>query len=273
LGEYPVAQGPVVLWVEEGARWRIAERIRRLRRGLGISDADARALPIRFIILRGLKLDRQAHVLQLRQELQLSRPSLLVVDNLSRIHTGDENRPGEIGRATGALADIQRDFDCTVNLVHHDRKNAGLSEVSASTNLRGSSDLDAWWRCRVYIGREDDGTIVVKPQSKDGVAAQPYAMHLEDDPDGSVRLVWDGLTTNPREATIDAAMMASVARLGLGATVNNITNESGKRKGLVIASLRRLVDRHQLALEDIVGKGNQPAKRYRLTGGSREVLD
>jgi hypothetical protein len=39
----------------------------------------------------------------------------------------------------------------------------------------------------------------------------------------------------------------------------------------VIASLRRLVDRHQLALEDIVGKGNQPAKRYRLKGGSREV--
>src|SRR5438128_497588 len=34
LGQYDVSQGPAVLWVEEGARWRISQRVRRIRRGL-----------------------------------------------------------------------------------------------------------------------------------------------------------------------------------------------------------------------------------------------
>lgn len=42
LGEYNVTQGPVVLWVEEGAHWRIAQRIRRFR---PVSGSPTRTRP------------------------------------------------------------------------------------------------------------------------------------------------------------------------------------------------------------------------------------
>lgn len=157
LGQYDVTQGPVVLWVEEGARWRIAQRIWRLRRGLSITDQEAAELPIRFIVLRGLKVDRPPDLIALRKEVELGpMPVLLVVDNLTRIHTKDENRPAEISPVLDALAGIQRDYGTTIDIIHHDRKN-GTGDVDASMQLRGSSDLDAWWRNLIYVGRRDDG--------------------------------------------------------------------------------------------------------------------
>lgn len=270
LGQYPVSQGPVILWIEEGARWRISQRIQRLRRGLGIGDEEAASLPIRFIVLRGLRLDRPADVVKLRKELERgSPPVLLGIDNLSRIHTKDENRPSELGPVLATLADLQRDFGCTIDLIHHNRKNLNGAEADIGSNLRGSSDLDAWWRNRSYIERRPDGTVVVKPQSKDGVAAQPYAVHLEDHPDGSIRLVWDGEASKPGEVEIDRLVTSAIRRLGMSATVNNIVKATERGKPAVVRSLRRLVEQGLASTESCLVNG-QEGVRYRMQKGGTE---
>ena len=267
LGQYPVSQGPVVLWVEEGARWRISQRVRRLRRGLGITDEEAATIPLRFIALRGLKMDRPADLASLRQDLELGPvPALLAIDNLSRIHNRDENRPSEIGPVLDALASIQRDFGCTIDAIHHDRKNFN-GAADASSNLRGSTDLDAWWRNLVYVGVRNDGRTEVKPQSKDGVAAMPYLIHLEDQTDGSIRLVWDGIVSDPKHAKVDADVMAAITTLGMKATVNNIAKESGHSKPAVIASLSRQENAGIIAAEDCIVETGQKATRYRPQTG------
>jgi hypothetical protein len=262
-----VTQGPVVLWVEEGARWRIAQRIRRLRRGLGITDQEAAELPIRFIVLRGLKVDRPSDLIALRKDVELGpMPVLLVVDNLTRIHTKDENKPSEISPVLDALAGIQRDYGTTIDIIHHDRKN-GAGDVDASTQLRGSSDLDAWWRNLIYVGRRDDGSTTVKPQSKDGVAALPYLVHVEDLPDGSVCMVWDGVADDPRHGPVDGDVLAAIGRLGLRATMNTVVKEAGRGKSTVIGSLTRLEKAGKIAREDCVIETGQKAFRYRLETG------
>jgi len=102
-------------------------------------------------------------------------PKLIIVDTLHRFLLGDENSAQDAKSMLDACADLMREFNCSVLLVHH----TGVSD-EAQHRARGSSA----WRGALDIeisivpAKSDSPIEIVQRKSKDSEMAQPLACRL-----------------------------------------------------------------------------------------------
>lgn len=105
-----------------------------------------------------------------------SRPELIVIDTLHRFLSGDENSAQDAKTMLDACAELQREFCCSVLLVHH----TGVSD-EAQHRARGSSA----WRGALDIeisivpAKNDNPMEVVQRKSKDAELAAPVYGELQ----------------------------------------------------------------------------------------------
>ena len=67
-------------------------------------------------------------------------PDLIIVDTLARVAIGaDENSSRDMGGVIAAVDEIRKEFQCTILLVHHTRKNGGAERGSSA--IRGAADV------------------------------------------------------------------------------------------------------------------------------------
>ena len=89
---------------------------------------------------------------RLRLRLSISRPTLLVLDNLADVFAGNENVRPLVRQFIGALRKLAMEFDCAVLLLAH-------PSLSGLTNGSGTSGSTAWnnsVRSRLYLSRKSD---------------------------------------------------------------------------------------------------------------------
>jgi energy-coupling factor transporter ATP-binding protein EcfA2 len=134
LGRLIHTETPRVLYVDEENPEGLV--IRRLRR-LGLTSVGEEN--IRFLHRQGIRLDRKPELL-LDEALDWG-PSLIVLDSLTRMHTGDENNAGEVARLfNDGINPLARETGATTLLLHHVTKTESSSSFARA---RGSGDISA----------------------------------------------------------------------------------------------------------------------------------
>ena len=103
-------------------------------------------------------------------------PSAVVIDTLHRFMSGDENSAQDAKTMLDACADLQREFGCTVILVHH----TGVSDEAqhrarGSSAWRGALDIEI----SVVPGKDERPVQIVQRKAKDSEEAEPIWVTLE----------------------------------------------------------------------------------------------
>jgi hypothetical protein len=253
LGKYAVPEpGPVLIYLAEDALPVVRERIAGMARHRGI---DLGPVEIHVITAPVLRLDRDRDRTRLWETTRQLRPRLLVLDPLVRLHGIDENHAGEVAELLAYFRSLQRQFDLSVLLVHHTRKNAA-GGVAAGQGLRGSSDIHAFGDSNLYLRRTREH-LVLSSEHRAAPAAQSvyleliatdsHTTHLEvvgELRDGSAKLTVDGsakLTTDGKQRGLEQRVLdflspcATVTRAKLRDSLG-VKNE---RLGEALESLER----------------------------------
>jgi hypothetical protein len=212
LGKYAVPEpGPVLVYLAEDALLAVRERVEGMARHRGL---DVAGVAIHVITAPVLRLDRDRDRTRLWETAKRLRPRLLLLDPLVRLHGIDENNAGEVAELLAYFRSLQRQFELSVLLVHHTRKNAA-GGVAAGQGLRGSSDIHAFGDSNLYLRRTREHLVLssehrAAPASAsvylDLIATDAETAHLEvvaELQDGSTRLTVNGKRRSLEESVLD----------------------------------------------------------------------
>jgi hypothetical protein len=245
LGKYAVPEpGPVLVYLAEDALPVVRERIAGMARHRGL---DLCPVEIHVITAPVLRLDHDRDRTRLWETTRQLRPRLLVLDPLVRLHGIDENHAGEVAELLAYFRSLQRQFDLSVLLVHHTRKNAG-GGVAAGQGLRGSSDIHAFGDSNLYLRRTREHLVLSSEHRAAPAAPSVYleliatdsqTTHLEvigELRDGSAKLTMDGKQRGLEQRVLELlAPGATVTRAKLRDSLG-VKNE---RLGEALESLER----------------------------------
>jgi hypothetical protein len=219
LGKYAVPEpGPVLVYLAEDALLAVRERVEGMARHRGL---DVAGVAIHVITAPVLRLDRGPDRARLLETTRRLRPRLLVLDPLVRLHGIDENNAGEVAELLAYFRSLQRQFELSVLLVHHTRKNAA-GGVAAGQGLRGSSDIHAFGDSNLYLRRTREHLVLSSehraapasaPVYLDLVATDAETAHLEvvaELQDGSTRLTVNGKRRSLEERVLDLLTQGTV---------------------------------------------------------------
>ncbi len=167
---FPVTTAcPVTLLCAEDPNPVLAARLTALARSRSTDIAD---LPIEVIVEPTVRLPEALP--RLAATLARSRPGLLLLDPLIRLHRADENSATEMAVVLDGLRDLARAAHTTILLVHHARK--AQSGSSPGVGLRGSSDLAAFGDSNLYLRRLTEARLELRIEHR--AAACPAPLHL-----------------------------------------------------------------------------------------------
>ncbi len=208
---------------------------------------DLGSVEIHVITTPVLRLDGNRDRTRLWETTRQLRPRLLVLDPLVRLHGIDENSAGEVARLLAYFRSLQRQFDISVLLVHHTRKNAA-GGVAAGQGLRGSSDIHAFGDSNLYLRRSREHLLLSSEHRAAPAAATVYlelvatdekTTHLEvvrEQRDGSAKLTIDGKQRSLEERVLDLLDQgATVTR----AKLRDCLGVKNERLGEVLEALER----------------------------------
>jgi AAA domain len=174
LGRYAVpAPGPALVYLAEDALPVVRQRVAGMARHRGI---DLARVEMHVITAPVLRLDRDPDRTRLLETTRRLRPRLLVLDPLVRLHGIDENHAGEVAALLAYFRSLQRQFDVSVLLVHHTRKNAA-GGAAAGQGLRGSGDIHAFGDSNLYLRRAQDH-LVLSTEHRAAPASPPVPLAL-----------------------------------------------------------------------------------------------
>lgn len=186
LGKYAVPEpGPVLIYLAEDALPVVRERVEGMARHRGL---DLAGVEIDVITAPVLRLDRDPDRMRLVETTRRLQPRLLLLDPLVRLHGIDENNASEVAALLAYFRSLQRQFDVSVLLVHHTRKNAAAG-AAAGLGLRGSSDIHAFGDSNLYLRRGKEH-LVLSTEHRAAPASPPIHLAL--------------VTTNPDTTHLEA---------------------------------------------------------------------
>jgi RecA-family ATPase len=237
LGRYTIPEpGPVLVYLAEDALPAVRQRIEGMARHRGLHLAQ---VEIHVITAPVLRLDRDRDQTRLSETTRQLGPSLLVLDPLVRLHGIDENNAGEVAELLAYFRALQRQFDLSVMLVHHTRKNT-TGGVAAGQGLRGSSDIHAFGDSNLYLRRTREH-LVLSSEHRAAPASAPVYLELVATDDKTIHLEVIGELEGGKRRGLEERVLDL---LGQGATVTRaklrdslaVKNE---RLGEVLESLER----------------------------------
>lgn len=133
LGQKLLVHGPVMYLDKENPQDVIYERLR----GFGLTD---KGIPlIHYYYRPDALLDRSPEALM--DDAILIKPTLIVLDSLTRFHSQDENSAGTMNKLfNDSIIPLSRETGAAVLLLHHTNKMEGGSTYQ---RIRGSGDISA----------------------------------------------------------------------------------------------------------------------------------
>lgn len=178
MGHFPVvAPGKVLVYAAEDSIDSVRHRISDLASARALTLAN---LDLALLAVPSLRLDTPVDLARLRATVALHRPRLLVLDPLVRLHKLDENSAGEISALLGELRTMQREYQVSILLVHHLRKN-GAAASQPGQALRGSGDLHAWGDVNLYLQRKS-ASVSLSIEHRSAASPPPLLFSLLESP-------------------------------------------------------------------------------------------
>ena len=189
LGRFRTRQGRVLYVDEESPPGLLPHRLHKLIK------AHTQEIPqenLQFVMGQGLCLARETSLGQLRRTIQATRPTLVIVDSLIRVHGSEENSASEMAKVFGAVKALVREFGCAVLFADHQKK-PGLGTVSQDLMLRGTTEKVAFVDTLLSLTRKDGALVVEHSKSRFALPVPSFVIAIEDQgPDHTVvRVVGD----------------------------------------------------------------------------------
>jgi hypothetical protein len=162
------------------------------------------------IVATTLRLDSTPDRTRLQGTVQRLAPRLLLLDPLVRLHGIDENHAGEVAQLLAYFRLLQRQFDLSVILVHHTRKNAA-GGVAAGQGLRGSSDIHAFGDSNLYLRRTKEH-LVLSSEHRAAPPAPPVYLELIGTDEETTHLQVIAELENPKRRSLQEQVLDLLAK-------------------------------------------------------------
>lgn len=268
LGRFAVKQPRRVIYIqEEDSIQRVLRRFKKLLKGDPTRRPPSDEF-LRWSIRAGFKIDSQAWVDKLRQELMAYPAEVVVLDVFNRLHSLEENKQSDMTKLLNTLMDFNRLFGCAFIVVHHNRKPQAGSEARANQMIRGSGVLAGWGECSLYLRRsKDKDTIIVTPESKDAPEMEDFTIVLRDQDNGGIVLEMGEVEVKATLTVGDKAVLDAIddlAARGVGPTVKSVSEAVGRDRSTTQTRLAKLAEAGYLTASPISDTPNA-TKIYRRT--------
>lgn len=156
FGVFETKKAGVLIIDEEDSAALIKDRLIKL-------GAD-KNLNINFSIMTGFKADNKEKMQVLEQELVKRKISVLIIDSLVRIHSGDENSAKDMSSLFRKISWLKKN-GITVLINHHHRKGQNSQSVDNQV-MRGSVDILAALDCHMMITKEGNDLILTQSKNR-----------------------------------------------------------------------------------------------------------
>lgn len=175
LGTFPTKRCNILYLDKENGASIMKDRVKMIKTGLGCDDID-----LAYIFFSNIKIDRPTDFDIIENLINENKIDLLVVDTYRRAIRFDENDAGAVSHLfVDYLRPLAEKYDCTIVLIHHDRKGGG--EGDEMDNIRGSSDLANY--CDFIFRNERNGNNLILKQLKMRAAPEqePVSINIDTD--------------------------------------------------------------------------------------------
>jgi RecA-family ATPase len=229
------APRPVILLCAEDPTAVLAQRLDALARS---RSKTLHELPIEVIVEPVVRLPEALP--RLAATLLRSRPALLLLDPLIRLHRADENSATEMAIVLDGLRDLARASHTAILLVHHARK--APSNGSPGTGLRGSSDLAAFGDSNLYLRRLADSTLELRIEHRAAAAPQPRCLKLCVEAQNSIAYFQPQERNDPHHDPTASRLLAILQQSPSPLSASALRTKLGLRNQTVVTALRVLLD-------------------------------
>jgi AAA domain len=229
-----LAPGPVVLLCAEDPQAVVSSRLTALARARERALND---LPIE-VIVDAVRLPEGLD--RLEATLAATRPRLLLLDPLIRLHRADENSASEMSFILDGLRNLARSSRTAILLVHHARKAVA---GNAGAGLRGSSDLAAFGDTNLYLRRlSQDAALELKIEHRAAAAPAPLRLKLVVDDGAMPSARFDAIDREQQEDPTVGRVLHLLASSTEPLSSAALREKLGVRNQLVADALRGLAD-------------------------------
>lgn len=179
LGRSVMHHGRVYYIDEENPEDVVRQRLEKL----GLSAEDSKKL--KYVHHKAVRLDKEPE--RIIQDIMDFDPELVIIDSLTRIHTGDENSAGFIAQLfNDGINPIVRNTGAALLLLHHVNKSDGTSSFG---RLRGSSDISGSIDAGYDAKKVGPHIHISNFKSRRARSGGMIAAEIVDKPDGSIAVV------------------------------------------------------------------------------------
>lgn len=191
LGHFATQQGTVLIIDEESHLPGVVARAKMLEAANPLGPD----LPVHFAVGRGLRLDNSSAE-ELDRDMARLKPTLVILDSLTRIHGANENDAGQMADVFANAKQLMRKHGAAFLFTDHVRKLGPVSN-DPEERLRGSTEKRAWPDAIFAADPiKDEPTTALTfthTKSRHGRKLDPFKIRLEiDSLAGTAQLVHAG---------------------------------------------------------------------------------
>jgi AAA domain len=189
LNRFPTTKGPVLYIDEEGADALNRHRFKKLLAGKLLSPEG---VEVHLTIQQGLFVDNLESETSLRETLERLKPSLVIIDALIRVFSGDENSASDMRDTFSIVKRIIRDFKCFILFADHQGKQSPFAPqlgMQVQRDVRGSSEKRAFVDSMLLLEKRNNVLLVEHAKSRHGMAVESFAIKIEDTADNTATIV------------------------------------------------------------------------------------
>lgn len=172
------AQGRVLYVDEENPINVVHDRLKRLG-----FDPSKHSGNMRYLWNQGIRLDKSDKLLDEALDFQ---PTLIVLDSLTRFHSGDENSSGFVSALFNeGIKPLAREVGAAVVVIHHHGKSGEGSRGSSDIHNASDAVIDLFG-----AGIDNPGQFTMHlTKSRRRLGGSDWPVSVTDRPDGSVELI------------------------------------------------------------------------------------
>ncbi|MCZ6625267.1 MAG: AAA family ATPase, partial [Deltaproteobacteria bacterium] len=139
-----------------------------------------------YSVKKGVRLDDPQWREVLEWEIRSFRPEFVYLDVFTRLHAKNINDPAEMGEIVLFLDHLNREYNCTIIILHHTRKNnAGGDDHD---EIIGSRVLGGFAEATLFFSKTKEKGVLrvrvaLKDEPEDGSFEPEFLIRLTDTPD------------------------------------------------------------------------------------------
>jgi len=264
LGVFQAQKGTVIAFNAEDDPSRITkQRLSGIAnsRKLKLEDAD-----FHLIDVPSLSLDEPEVQKRIEKTISDHKPALVVLDPFRNVHALDEDKASEISKILNFLRYLNREYQCSIMLVCHDRKGSKSDNSRWASQTRGSNALEGWRDTAIYLDEKEKKLIQVTVYHRGAAAPEPFCFVLDVQSDAndknkiesvSVYKVDAGAIVTFKSITLEEEVKKQIQLRG-HMDRNAVIDAIGSQKQRVLRTINALIARGEL--EEV----RQPGSRAKV---------